>query len=130
MPFFSKNIVEFSLSVGSNYKLREGYDRAYFRDAMKESVPSIILKKTAKADLSPMGVLDFNSKKSFLMDYLLEDSSMKYIVDREKLKRDFFGDSAIKENNKILPVYDLVALKIWLKNEMLEIDPVKLSKYR
>ena len=64
------------------------------------------------------------------MDYLLEDSSMKYIVDREKLKRDFFGDSAIKENNKILPVYDLVALKIWLKNEMLEIDPVKLSKYR
>ncbi len=130
MPFFSKNIVEFSLSVSSDYKLRDGYDRAYFRDAMKESVPSVILKKTAKADLSPMGVLDFNSKKSFLMDYLLEDSSMKYIVDREKLKRDFFGDSAIKENNKILPVYDLVALKIWLKNEMLEIDPVKLSKYR
>ena len=64
------------------------------------------------------------------MDYLLKDSSMKYIVDREKLKRDFFGDSTIKDNNKILPVYDLVALKIWLKNEMLEIDPVKLSKYK
>lgn len=130
MPFFSKNIVEFSLSVSSDYKLRDGYDRAYFRDAMKESVPSVILKKTSKADLSPMGVLDFNSKKSFLMDYLLKDSSMKYIVDGEKLKRDFFGDSAIKDNNKILPVYDLVALKIWLKNEMLEIDPVKLSKYK
>ena len=78
--------MEFSLSVSSDYKLRDGYDRAYFRDAMKESVPSVILKKTSKADMSPMGVLDFNSKKSFLMDYLLKDSSMKYIVDREKLK--------------------------------------------
>ena len=48
MPFFSKNIVEFSLSVSSDYKLRDGYDRAYFRDAMKESVPSVILKKLLK----------------------------------------------------------------------------------
>ncbi len=130
MPFFSKNIVEFSLSVSSNYKLRYGYDRAYFRDAMKKSVPSAILKKTAKADLSPMGVLDFNSKKSFLMDFLLKDNSMNYVVDRERLKKDFFKGSAIKENSKILPIYDLVALKIWLKNEMFEIDPEELSKHK
>ena len=130
MPFFSKCIVEFSLSVSSDYKLRNGYDRAYFRDAMKESVPSVILKKTAKADLSPMGVLDFNSKKSFLLDFLLKDNSMKSIVDIERLKKDFFGDSAIKENSKVLPIYDLVALKIWLKNEKLEIDPDELSKHK
>ena len=103
----------------------------FLKNQQTKSTKTISLnKKTSKADLSPMGVLDFNSKKSFLMDYLLKDSSMKYIVDREKLKRDFFGDSTIKDNNKILPVYDLVALKIWLKNEMLEIDPVKLSKYK
>ena len=97
---------------------------------MKESVPSVILKKTAKADLSPMGVLDFNSKKSFLLDFLLKDNSMKSIVDIERLKKDFFGDSAIKENSKVLPIYDLVALKIWLKNEKLEIDPDELSKHK
>ena len=130
MPFFSKKIVEFSLSVSSNYKLRNGYDRAYFRDAMNGSVPSAILKKTAKADLSPMGVLDFNSKKSFIKEFLLKDKSMSQIVDIERLKKDFFEDSAIKENSKILPVYDLVALKIWLKNEMLEIDTEELRKHR
>tara|TARA_B100000963_G_scaffold247970_1_gene217096 strand:- start:322 stop:903 length:582 start_codon:yes stop_codon:yes gene_type:complete len=130
MPFFSRKIVEFSLSVSSNYKLRNGYDRAYFRDAMKGIVPSKILEKTAKADLSPMGVLDFNSKKSFIKEFLLKDNSMCQIIDIERLKKDFFEDSAIKENNKILPIYDLVALKMWLKNEMLEIDPEELSKYK
>ena len=130
MPFFSKSIIEFSLSVSSSYKLRNGYDRAYFRDAVKDSVPSAIVKKTSKADLSPMGVLDFNSKKSFLMDFLLKDKSLNNIVDSERLKKDFFGDSDINDNSKILPIYDLVALKIWLKNELLEIDPMELSKYK
>ena len=64
------------------------------------------------------------------MDFLLKDNSMNYVVDRERLKKDFFKGSAIKENSKILPIYDLVALKIWLKNEMFEIDPEELSKHK
>ncbi len=130
MPFFSKRIVEFSLSVNSSYKLKDGYDRAYFRDAMKLSVPRVILEKTSKGDLSPMGVLDFKSKKSFIMEFLLKDNYYNQIIDKEKLAKDFFSDSAIEENRKILPVYDLVALKMWLKKEMLEINPEELRRHK
>ena len=128
MPFFSKKIVEFCLSVSSEYKLKNGFDRAYFRDAMREKVPSVILNKTSKADLSPMGVLDFESKKRFLMDFLLKDKSFKQIIDTQKVTNNFFSDSSIQESSKILPVYDLVSLKMWLRAENLEINVEELAK--
>lgn len=126
MPFFSKSIIEFSLAVNSSYKLKNGYDRAYFRDAMKQTVPEDILKKTSKGDLSQMGVLDFQSKKRFLMEFLLKNKFYKNIVDKEKLSKEFFSNSAIDENRKILPIYDLFALKMWLQKENLEIDSEEL----
>ena len=126
MPFFSKSIIEFSLAVNSSYKLKNGYDRAYFRDAMKQTVPKDILKKTSKGDLSQMGVLDFKSKKSFLMKFLLKNNFYNDVIDKDKLAKEFFSDSAIEENRKILPIYDLLALKMWLQKEMLEIDSEEL----
>lgn len=128
MPFFSKRIVEFCLSVDSSYKLKDGYDRAYFRDAMKGYVSPTILNKTSKADMSPMGVNDFMTRKKYLMDSLLLDDEFSRMIDKQKIVKYFFNDSVIADNRKILPIYDLLALKIWLKNENLDFEFKKLSQ--
>ena len=61
MPF-SQKYCEFSLSVAQtiNYVMvmTEPFQRRYERKCSFSN-----LKKTAKADMSPMGVLDFNSKR-------------------------------------------------------------------
>lgn len=129
MPFFSKRIVEFCLSVDSSYKLKNGYDRAYFRDAMKGHVSTIILNKTSKADMSPMGVNDFLVRKKDLMDALLVDDEFTKIIDKEKIVKYFFNDSAIDDNRKILPIYDLIALQMWIKNENLDFEHEKLIQF-
>ena len=129
MPFFSKRIVEFCLSVDSRYKLKNGYDRAYFRDAMKGHVSSTILEKTSKADMSPMGVNDFLVRKKDLMDGLLIDDEYSRIIDKEKIVKYFFNDSAISENRKVLPIYDLIALRLWLNSENLDFEFEKLCQF-
>lgn len=129
MPFFSKRIVEFCLSVDSSYKLKDGYDRAYFRDAMKSYVSSTILNKTIKADMSPMGVNDFLLRKKDLMDALLVDDEFTKIIDKEKIVKYFFNESAIDDNRKVLPIYDLIALQMWIKNENLDFEHEKLIQF-
>lgn len=52
-PFMDRELLEFCLSVPPQQKLRDGFSRAIFREAMKDLLPESILKRQWKTDLSP-----------------------------------------------------------------------------
>ena len=78
--------------------------------------------------MSPMGVNDFLLRKKDLMDALLVDDEFTKIINKEKIVKYFFNDSAIDDNRKVLPIYDLIALQMWIKNENLDFEFEKLNK--
>jgi asparagine synthase (glutamine-hydrolysing) len=51
-PFFDKRVVEFSLSLPSDQRLRLGYSRWIMREALKGILPEMIRMRTNKANLS------------------------------------------------------------------------------
>ncbi|MEM7688742.1 MAG: asparagine synthase-related protein [Pseudomonadota bacterium] len=50
MPFYSRELVEFSVSLPSSWKLRNGYTRYILREAMRGRVPASILERKDKND--------------------------------------------------------------------------------
>lgn len=51
-PFFDKRVIEFSLALPSNQRLRHGYSRWIMREALKGILPERIRMRGGKADLS------------------------------------------------------------------------------
>ena len=52
-PFMDRGLLEFCLSIPPEQKLRNGFSRAIFREAMKPFLPDTLLKRKWKTDLSP-----------------------------------------------------------------------------
>ena len=52
MPFYNQELIEYSLSLPSEWKLRYGLSRYILRKAMKGDVPASVLSRTDKFDFS------------------------------------------------------------------------------
>ena len=61
-PFFDKRIMEFCLSVPGKYRINNGINRYYYREALKSYLPAICKNRLTKANISPL-VVNFLGKK-------------------------------------------------------------------
>ena len=87
-PFCDRELLAFCLSLPADQKLRQGWDRAVMRRAMKDVIPHAVQKRTTKANLSP------NFKRRLLR------------CERDALERTVFEPS-----EAIVAYYDVTALK-------------------
>ena len=60
-PFFDKRIMEFCLSVPGKYRINNGINRYYYREALKSYLPAICKNRLTKANISPL-VVNFLGK--------------------------------------------------------------------
>ena len=113
-PFFYKPLVGFCLNSDANEKLRDGINRYYFKEAMKEDLPDIIYKRNTKADLSPIFKKEFmNLDESYLDEVFYNEASPIYaLVDQNRIRK-LLQSKNHKKNLSI--IYSLISLYEWMK---------------
>ena len=116
-PFLSKKLMQLSLNIPNNLKLKDGVDRYIFRKAMADILPEKVAKRSNKSDLSPFSTIQ-----------MLEVNKYTLI---EKLKfraKDFFDYDYIldhvfnKIENNTIEAYQLYEFAEWLEKNDLFLD--------
>lgn len=68
MPFYDRDLAEFSLSLPADLKMRDGMTRVILRDAMKGRLPPQLLRRKGKFDFSYAFANGLLSDRERLMD--------------------------------------------------------------
>ena len=70
-PFLSKKLMQLSLNIPNNLKLKDGVDRYIFRKALADILPEEVFKRVTKSDLSPFSTIQMQGvNKSALIEKL------------------------------------------------------------
>ncbi len=114
-PFFDIRLVEFTLSLPSEYKLNNGVDKQILRSAMQGILTDVVRNRNSKAEFSQVLLKQINSedivrieKNSILVDNKL--------IDKNELK-DLI--QSYKDNNltKIMLLWKVILLETWYNKE-------------
>ena len=88
MPFYDRQLAEFSLSLPSIYKLDGGVSRAIMRKAMKGSLPSMTLNRASKFDFA----------KQFVNGLVAQEEKVRELTDpRDALLSPYVNPERIYE---------------------------------
>lgn len=116
-PFYSKELSRFTQEVPLSEKMKLGIDRYYFREGLKEFLPSKIYKRTSKGDMSgiffnELKKLEFREVENLI--FKDNDFFIKYF-DPKKIK--ILHSKMHIENDQRLGVaiYKLIYLASWLR---------------
>lgn len=120
MPFYDEDLIDYCSNVDLNYKLKDGYERSYFRKALIDKVPRIILERQEKGDLG----------KSFMINFLKEGKGIVFreldnlhpylekIINKRHFAHELNSFERMKYNDInescIVNIYNLFALNKWL----------------
>lgn len=127
MPFYDQELVEFSLSLPSHWRLRDGMTRFVLREAMRDSLPQAILARQSKYDFTApftagllankASVLDWTGTKAGLLTELVNAERLNTL--RDNLHR---ADSELSDQDAKF-LWRCAVLRIW-EHEM---DPKPAS---
>lgn len=119
-PFMDRAFVEFCISIPPEQKLRNGYSRAIFREAMSDYLPLNLRTRQWKTDLSPSSLSKLRNEvlPKFCKNLSEDPSPLSQIIDKRFLEAqisdakrpNFKRDSAIR-------VWVLFCLDTWLRQE-------------
>ena len=116
-PFFDKRVMEFCLSVPGKFRINNGISRYYYREALKDYLPSIVKNRFTKANISPL-VVNYLKKNEDIILRDIKDSPVDDYIDInffvQKVLRPF-GDGVKVEDNSQL-IFQVYSLSQWLKN--------------
>lgn len=85
-PFFNVDLVEFSLSLPSDWKLRDGYSRYILRQAYAGDLPEITLKRRDKFDFSGAFIAGLVDQREKVLDLTGPGPADRWgLVNRESL---------------------------------------------
>ena len=119
-PFFDKDLMQYMISLPVEQKLHNGRSRYHFRNAMKDTVPSSILNRFSKANLSKMWIkYARNIPKEVMHEILL---SNKYPL-KDYLDHEYINDLIsfnyeklkITESFNSQKLVSLISLAFWIK---------------
>jgi asparagine synthase (glutamine-hydrolysing) len=116
VPILDHRIVKLCFNAPSEFKIKNGEQRYFYRQAFKDIVPDNILKKPKKAVTDPQSKWFSNELK----DWILE------IINSESFKnREFFNQTEIlneyqnfiknKGNNSFF-IWQFISLEFWYRN--------------
>jgi asparagine synthase (glutamine-hydrolysing) len=116
-PFFDRRLVEFSLSIPSDLRLKNGYSRWIMREALKGILPEKIRMRAGKANLSS----NFNQQLigedvGILKDLALDEEHMiwKYAsISEFRLRLEQIGGNP--SNRDLSFLWSVANLALWLE---------------
>lgn len=116
-PYYSQELKNFCQTVPLKEKMKDGKNRFYFREAIKEYVPKIVYQRTTKGDMSGMFLNELLEKNYAQIESLIfEDNAFteKYF-DKEKVK--FFFENLLISKNQVHAsmLYKIIYLAKWVK---------------
>lgn len=117
-PFYDRDLFEFSLSLGSDWKLRNGFSRYILRAAMGDDLPSAIRQRVDKYDFARHfidGLKKVRNKVLSLTDP--ERGTFTHLVNLEKLAhaRDTLAtNDAGLDRDECFFLWRVAVLGIWL----------------
>ena len=119
-PFFDRRVVEFSLALPLDQKLRQGWPRAILRHSMADRLPRQVQWRKSKGDLSA----NFNTRllkkgQKILEQVIFDDPAIieKY-VDIQALRRAYrhYMSQPLQQDKNAITVSISVILALWLRN--------------
>lgn len=116
-PYYSQELKNYCQTVPLKEKMKNGKNRYYFREAIKQYVPEIIYNRTTKGDMSGMFLNELLEKDYSQIESLLFKDNLftnKYF-DKEKIKT-FFENLLISKNQvHASMLYKVIYLAKWVK---------------
>ena len=107
-PFLDRRLIEFCVSIPSDQKLREGVSRSILKRSLKDILPSSVLKRYDKSDLSP-----FSRNQIYNLDNSLILKSAENIP---FLDIDFIKDNLLKNKSEnMMEIYQIIIFDAWLR---------------
>ena len=117
-PFFDRRIIEFSLSVPSSLKLKNGYDRYYFRKSMEGDVPEEITKRTTKADISPFVINEMmNINKSTFNKIVFDNNVLDEVLDKKVVLNEFTRMQEYNDHTFLPNLFRLISIGDWINQK-------------
>lgn len=117
LPFFDIRLIEYCLSLPSSQKLNNGYDRYVFRNAMRNTIPDKVRKRTTKADISCLIKNEFSTYNfNMLFEEIFDSKSMlKNIVNKEELLKEADNFKKYGESQFLMNIFQVISAGIWIK---------------
>lgn len=114
-PYLDTDLVEFALSIPTEYLIRNGLGKAVLRDAMRGIVPDWVLDNPRKIgwNLGVESVLDLRYYP--LRNEILEPSPIWSLVNRDKFANLLINDNAVHDNAKSKFIWSVVQAKLFLE---------------
>ena len=121
LPFLDKSLIDHSLNVSAQVKLKNGYDRYHFRKAMKGIIPDSIFDRSTKADISPMFLKVFGSLDKATLEHLIigGESCLDMYLEKEKALNLINEYCETRDSSLAIMLNRLASLRLWLqKNDL------------
>lgn len=115
-PFFDRRVMEFCLSVPGKYRLNQGVSRYYFRESMKNYLPSKNINRLTKGNISPL-IVNFLKKNMVDIEEEIYSELSSDIIDQDYVRKNFIEPFKNGQNLEVGSqlIFQLIALNKWLK---------------
>ena len=108
--------MEFCLSVPGKYRINNGINRYYYREALKSYLPAICKNRLTKANISPL-VVNFLGKNKHNIHKSIKDSPIDSYIDINFFEKNILKPFSNGENKVALSqlIFQIYSLSQWLK---------------
>ena len=117
VPLLAYHIVEFALNLPAHLKVHGARTKAVFRQAVKNMVPQLVLKKPREGFSTPMKHWLYTSLKPMMLDLLSKDTFQKHgYFDHQVMSR-WIQERPEGRANHSHRLSALIVLEKWHQNE-------------
>ena len=118
-PFSDSRVIQYLLNVPLENKLKNGYERYFFRTAIRSILPKEIYMRKEKADLSPLFYKEISKIKfSDIEERVFFDGSpLAQIFSKNKITNYFSNDPNINQKVKLNNLHTILVLGTWIKEK-------------
>ena len=123
-PFYDEDLINTCLKVSPYLKLKNGYERYYFRENMKGIVPEEIRLRQEKADIGIAFLINFKNNfssesKDFInnMHHFLKEIINLEILEQYMAALKTRDEDIYKKSNEISIIYMINIFDTWMKGD-------------
>ena len=113
-PFLDKRILDFTINIPTDMKMKNGVTRYYYREALKDILPAKVYERNSKGNLSFFGKRDIKENyRSIINEMGRSKTNIYKLIDLENLKKKM--DSSSKDSLYVI-FFNIYSLDVWMKN--------------
>ena len=116
-PYLDKNLMEFSYSIPREYLIREGVSKYVLRQSCKGVLNDQVRLNTRKMGFNASIMTLFNLQNKKNMDFLLADSPIFEILDKDRFKALFSAKDSLP-NSLSKYLFSVISAKLFLESKV------------